>query len=55
VQDADHVGPVVHRQLRLVIDRGLDVPVVGVVVLALDREDRHVELLDERRRSVVLG
>ena len=25
VQDADHVGAVVHRQLRLVVDRGLDV------------------------------
>src|SRR4029453_7647922 len=35
-------------------DGGLDVLVVGVVVLALDGEDRDVELLDERRRDVVL-
>jgi hypothetical protein len=54
MKDADHVGPVVHRQLRLVVDRGLDVLVVGVVVLALDREDGDVELLDERGRDVVL-
>ena len=54
VQHADHVGAVVHRQLRLVVDRGLDVLVVGVVVLALDREDGDVELVDERRRDVVL-
>ena len=55
VEDADHVGAVVHRQLRLVVDRRLDVRVVGVVVLALDREDGDVELLDERGRGVVLG
>ena len=55
VQDADHVGAVVHRDLRLVIDRGLDVLVVGVVVLALDGEDRDVELVDERRGDIVLG
>ncbi len=54
VEDADHVGAVVHRQLRLVVDRGLDVLVVGVVVLALDREDGDAVLLDERRRGVVL-
>ncbi len=54
VENADHVGAVVHRQLRLVVDRGLDVLVVGVVVLALDREDGDAVLLDERRRGVVL-
>ena len=54
VEDADHVGAVVHRQLRLVVDRGLDVRVVGVVVLALDREDGDVVLVDERRGDVVL-
>ena len=54
VQDADHVGAVVHRQLRLVVDRGLDVRVVRVVVLALDREDGDVVLVDERRGDVVL-
>ena len=54
VEDADHVGAVVHRQVRLVVDRRLDVRVVRVVVLALDREDGDVELLDERRGDVVL-
>ena len=54
VEHADHVGAVVHRDLRLVVDRGLDVLVVRVVVLALDREDGHVELLDERGRDVIL-
>ena len=54
VQDADDVGAVVHRQLRLVVDRRLDVRVVRVVVLALDREDRDVVLVDERSRDVVL-
>ena len=54
VEHADHVGAVVHRDLRLVVDRGLDVLVVRVVVLALDREDGDVVLLDERGRDVVL-
>ena len=54
VEHADHVGAVVHRDLRLVVDRGLDVRVVRVVVLALDREDRDVVLLDERGGDVVL-
>ena len=55
VEDADHVGAVVHRDLRLMIDRRLDVLVVGVVVLALDREDGDVVLLDEGGGDVVLG
>ena len=54
VKDADHVGAVVHRQMRLVIDRRLDVLVVRVVVLALDRERRDLVAVDERRRDVVL-
>ena len=54
VQDADHVGAVVHRQLRLVVDSRLDVRVVRVVVLALDRENRDVVLVDERGCDVVL-
>ena len=54
VQHADHVGAVIHREVRLVIDGRLDVRVVRVVVLALDREDRDVEVLDERGRDVVL-
>ena len=55
VEDADHVGAVVHRQLRLVVDGRLDVRVVRVVVLALDREHGDVELVDERCGDVVLG
>src|SRR5205085_6180696 len=39
VEDADHVSAVVHREVRLVVDGCLDVRVVGVVVLAFDRED----------------
>ena len=54
VEDADHVGAVVHRDVRLVVDRGLDVLVVRVVVLALDRERRDPVLVDERGRDVVL-
>ena len=54
VQDADHVGPVVHRQLRPVVDRGRDVRVVRLVVLAADGEDGNAVLGDERCGHVVL-
>ena len=55
VKHADHVGAVVHRQLRLVIDRRFDVRVVRVIVLALDREHGDVVLVHERRGHVVLS
>ena len=54
VKNADDVGAVVHRQVRPVVDRRLDVAVVRVVVLALDRERRDSVLLDQRGRHVVL-
>ena len=54
VKNADHVGAVVHRQVRAVVDRRLDVAVVGVVVLSLDRERGDSVLLDQRCRHVVL-
>ncbi len=40
--------------LRVMVDRRGDVRVVGVVVLALDREDGHAVLGDERSGHVVL-
>ena len=54
VENADDVGAVVHGQVRPMVDGRLDVPIVGVVVLALDREDRDAVLLDEGRGDVVL-
>ena len=37
------------------IEHGAQVLVVGLVVLALDREDRDAFVLDQRRGGVVLG
>jgi len=54
VEDADHVGAVVHREMRTMVDRGLDVAVVRVVVLTLDREHADAVLLHERGCDVVL-
>jgi hypothetical protein len=48
------VSSVVHRQVGAMVDRGLDVAVVRVVVLALDREHAHAVLLDERGGDIVL-
>ncbi len=54
VQDGDQVGAVVHGDLRLVVERGHDVRVVRIVVLALDGEDGNVVVADEAGGHVVL-
>ncbi len=54
VENPDHVGAVVHRDVRPVVDRRLEVRVVGVVVLALDRERADPVLVDEGGRDVIL-
>src|ERR671930_2653094 len=54
MEDADDVGAVVHRHVRVMVDRGRDVGVVAVVVLALDSEDGDSVLGDERGSDVVL-
>ena len=51
---ADEVGTVVHRDVRLVLERGGDVPVVAVLVLALDGVDGDAEVLHEAGGDVVL-
>ena len=55
VQDADHVGAVVHRDLGVLVADRVDVAVVGVVVLALDRVDLGAVAVDQRGGDVVLG
>ena len=54
VEDGDQVGAVVHGDVRLVIDGGEDVVVVGVVVLALDGEDGNVVVADQAGGDVIL-
>ncbi len=41
--------------VRVLVDGGLDVAVVGLVVLAVDRVDLGAVAVDQRRRGVVLG
>jgi hypothetical protein len=48
------VGAVVDDDVRPMVDRGPDVTVVGLVVLALDCVDRN-PLLDQGGSHVVLG
>ena len=52
---ADQVGPVVHRDVGLVLRGGGDMPVVAVLVLALDGVDRDAEVLHQAGGDVVLG
>ena len=52
---ADEVGAVVHRDVRLMLEGGGDMPVVACFVLALDRVDRDVKVVDQAGRDVVLG
>ena len=54
VHGAHQVGAVVHRDVRLEVERGLDVLVIGRVVLALDGVDRHLVVRHQRRGDVVL-
>src|SRR5207247_463838 len=54
-QGRHQVGAVVHRHLRLVLQGGDDVLVIGVVVLAADRVDGDAVVLHEAGGDVVLG
>ncbi len=51
----DHVAAVVHRDVRVVVDRGADVAVVDVVRLAVNGVDGDPVLGDQRGRDLVLG
>jgi hypothetical protein len=54
VEHRDQVGAIVHGELRFVVDRGHDVAVVAVVVLALDGENGNVVIADETGGHVIL-
>src|SRR5438067_8165298 len=54
VELADEIAAVVHRHLRPVVERRLDVAEVGLPILPLDGEDADA-LVDQRRRDVILG
>ena len=56
VRDGRHqVGAVVHGHVRLVVERRLDVLVVGVVVLALDGVDGDTVIAYQASGHIVLG
>ena len=54
MNDTDQVGTIVHRQLRAMIDGSHDVPVVRVIVFAVDRIDRDAVRANERSRYWIL-
>ncbi len=54
-RDGDQVSAVIHRDVRLVVERRHDVRVVGVVVLALDGIHRDVVVAHQAGGDVVLG
>jgi hypothetical protein len=51
---ADKIRPVVHRDYRLVIERGVDVPVVDIRRLTANRIHRNFVTCDQRSRHVIL-
>src|SRR5206468_2676360 len=55
VQNPNQVGAIIHRDLRLVIDRGKNVAVVRFVVLALDRKNRDAVVAHQAGGNVILG
>ncbi len=54
MQQGDQVGAVVHGDVGLVVDGGKNVAVVGIVVLALDGEDRNVVIAHQAGGHVIL-
>src|SRR6266446_1275142 len=54
VKDGDQVSAIVHSDVRLVIDGGEDVVVIGVVVLTLDGVDGNALIADEAGGNVIL-
>ena len=55
VQRRDQVGPVVHGDIREVVEGGVDVPVVGRVVLALDGKSRDPMVGYQTGSDIVLS
>ena len=55
MQDRDQVGAIIHGDVRLVIDRGKDVAVIGVIVLAFDGEHRDAVIAHQGCGHIVLG
>ena len=51
----NQVGTIVHSDLRVVIERGLQVAVVGCIVFALDRKNRDFLIGHQRCRNIILG
>ncbi len=54
VQNRHQVSAIIHRDVRLVIDRRQNVVVVSVVVLALDGEDRNALIAHQAGRNIIL-
>ena len=52
---ADHVGAIVHSDLRAEVDDGVHMAVVRFGVLAFQREHGNAVVFDERCGSVILG
>ncbi len=55
VQQGHEIAAVVHGDVRMRVGGGIEVPVVGLVVLAVDGVAADAVLGHERRRHVVLG
>src|SRR6185312_11097596 len=53
-QNADQISAVVHRDVRFVINRGQNVVVVGLVVLALDGENRNAVVAYQAGGDIIL-
>ena len=54
MQHTDDVGTIVHGDVGSMVDAGVDVVVVGRVVLAFDGVGAHAVFLDQRGGHVVL-
>ena len=49
------IGAIVHGELGLDIQHGIDVPVIGAVVLTFDGKDRYFIVFYQGGRHIILG
>ena len=54
VQNTDQVRAIIHRDVRLVIERGKNVAVISVIVLAFNGKNCDAVIAHQRSRNVIL-
>ena len=54
MQLIDYISTVVKRNNRLMVDRSMDVFVIGRAIFPADGKDRYLKILHQRRGNIIL-